>query len=126
MLKIKKYVPAPNKYEIQENVRPLSGKMDKNPRKTLADTIIHQNKREPSPGPATYFSRPKTAGPTMNKNVPEYREHYLNEVEYLSSESPGVGEYNLNYFKIDHIAGPKFNKNKTISRSSSTNLLTKK
>ena len=100
--------------------------MDKNPRKTLADTIIHQNKREPSPGPATYFSRPQTAGPIMNKNVPEYREHYLNEVEYLSSESPGVGEYNLNYFKIDHITGPKFNKNKTISRSNSTNLLTKK
>lgn len=35
--------------------------MDKNPRKTLAETIIHQNKLEPSPGPATYFSRPKTA-----------------------------------------------------------------
>jgi hypothetical protein len=36
VLKIKKFVPAPNKYEIKENPRPLSGKMDKNARKTLA------------------------------------------------------------------------------------------
>jgi hypothetical protein len=73
VLRIKKFIPAPNKYEIKENSRPLSGKMDKNPRKTLAETIIHQNKREPSPGPASYFSRPKTAEPKMNKHVPEYR-----------------------------------------------------
>ena len=63
----------PNKYEIKENSRPLSGKMDKNPRKTLAETIVHQNKREPSPGPASYFTRPKTAEAKLNKHVPEYR-----------------------------------------------------
>lgn len=98
--------------------------MDKNPRKTIADTIIHQNKIEPSPGPATYFSRPKTAEPKMNKNAPEYREHYLNEVEYLSSESPGVGEYNINYFKTSHIASPKYQRAFTSSKSS-TNLTSK-
>lgn len=98
--------------------------MDKNPRKTLAETIIHQNRREPSPGPTTYFSRPKTAGPKLNKNVPEYREHYLNEVEYLSSESPGVGEYNINYLKNDHIVSPKYHK--AFSNSKSAANLTKK
>ena len=95
--------------------------MDKNPRKTIAETIIHQNKREPSPGPASYFSRPKTAGPKMNKNMPEYREHYLNEVEYLSSECPGVGEYNVNYLKSEHIGSPKYHKGFSNSKST-TNL----
>lgn len=94
--------------------------MDKNPRKTLAETIIHQNKREPSPGPASYFSRPKTAEPKLNKNVPEYREHYLNEVEYLSSESPGVGEYNINYLKSDHIASPMYRRGFTTSKSTTS------
>lgn len=119
VLRIKKFVPAPNKYEIKENSRPLSGKMDKNPRKTLAEAIIHQNRREPSPGPASYFTRPRTAEAKINKNAPEYREHYLHEVEYLSSECPGVGEYNVNYVKSDHIASPKYHKAFASSKSTS-------
>ncbi len=47
--------------------------MDKNPRKTLAETIMHQSKREPSPAPTSYFTRPKTAESIINKNVPHYR-----------------------------------------------------
>lgn len=117
VLSIKKFVPAPNKYEIKENQRPLSGKMDKNPKKTMTEAIIYQSKRDPSPGPASYFNRPKTAGAKLNKHGPEHREHYLNEVEYLSSEGPGVGEYNLTYFKRDHVVSPKYHKGITISRS---------
>jgi len=37
-------VPAPNIYDVTIKYRPLSGKMDKNPRKTIADSIIDRNK----------------------------------------------------------------------------------
>lgn len=47
--------------------------MDKNPRKTLAETIIYENKREPLPGPGSYFKRPKTAEPKAGRNPPEYK-----------------------------------------------------
>jgi hypothetical protein len=35
-ISIKKFVPAPNTYEPKIQSRPVSGKMDKNPRKTIA------------------------------------------------------------------------------------------
>ena len=85
VLRIKKCIPAPNAYTIATLDRPLSGKMDKNPRMTLADTIMSKKKKNQSPGPGTYFTRPQTAGCSMNKNAPEYRQHYLHQVEYLSS-----------------------------------------
>jgi hypothetical protein len=44
--------------------------MDKNPRNTLADAILSKSKHDPSPGPASYFSRPKTAGPRLNRKAP--------------------------------------------------------
>jgi hypothetical protein len=78
VLKIKKFIPAPNAYTITSLNRPLSGKMDKNPRTTIADAIIGKKKRQQSPGPGTYFSRPQTADCRINRNVPGYREHYLN------------------------------------------------
>ncbi len=72
-MRIKKCIPAPNAYTIATLDRPLSGKMDKNPRMTLADTIMSKKKKNQSPGPGTYFTRPQTAGCSMNKNAPEYR-----------------------------------------------------
>jgi hypothetical protein len=105
VLKIKKGLPAPNAYSPNSQYRPLSGKLDKNPRRTQADVIIERGKLEKSPGPATYNPRPQTAT-ALNKNGPEQREHYLNEIEYLSAENPGVGEYNLTH--LSHVASPKF------------------
>lgn len=61
----------------------------------------------------------------MSRNIPEHKVHYLNEVEYLSSQSPGVGEYNINYFKTGHVISPKFKKDIAASRSV-TNLSVKK
>lgn len=78
VLYIKKCIPGPSHYQTQPPSRPISGKMDKNPRKTLAETIIDQAKREKQPGPASYFTRPKTADCKNKKAGPEYREHYLN------------------------------------------------
>ena len=69
VLRIKKCIPGPNAYTINTLDRPLSGKMDKNPRMTLADTIISNKKKHQSPGPGAYFTRPQTAGSTSNKNV---------------------------------------------------------
>lgn len=57
--------------------------MDKKPRTTLTDAIYKEQKHQPGPG--AYFTRPKTADSKFNRNAPEYRQHYLNEVEYLSS-----------------------------------------
>ncbi len=87
VLKTKRSIPAPNAYVIQSLNRPLSGKMDK----TAKDTEGSGQVKSQVPGPGAYFKRAQTAGPRINRNVPEYREHYLNEVEYLSAECPGVG-----------------------------------
>jgi|JI9StandDraft_1071089.scaffolds.fasta_scaffold721329_1 hypothetical protein len=83
LLRVKKTIPAPNAYRPQTQTRPLSGKMDKRARTTLTDAILKQQKA--LPGPGAYFTRPKTADCKLNRNVPEHRQHYLNEVEYLSS-----------------------------------------
>jgi len=72
-LRIKRCIPAPNAYTITTLDRPLSGKMDKNPRMTLTDTIMSKKKRKQSPGPGAYFTRPQTANPNVNKHVPEFR-----------------------------------------------------
>ena len=110
VLKIKKNIPSPNYYEIKENYRPLSGKMSKGARKTLVEAVMDKSRADKIPGPGSYFNRPKTAEPKFNRQVSEFREHYLNEVEYLSAENPGVGSYNINYFKNDHISVPKIKK----------------
>jgi hypothetical protein len=52
--------------------------MDKRPRTTLTDVICKQQKK--IPGPGAYFTRPQTADNKINRNAPEYRQHYLNEV----------------------------------------------
>ena len=70
VLKTKKSVPGPNAYTPVAQSRPLSGKMDKRPRATLADTIMSQNKSLRTPGPGSYFTRPKTADTKINRNAP--------------------------------------------------------
>ena len=106
LLKVKKKIPAPNAYHPDYQVRPVSGKMDKKPRKTMTEETIDTSKKDKYPGPGFYDNRPQTADNKFNRNAPEYRQHYLHEVEYLSSECPGVGEYNLS--KQDHVNGPRY------------------
>ena len=65
--------------------------MDRKPRITTTDEKIADSKKNQYPGPGAYKPRPQTAGNKINRNAPEHRDHYLNEVEYLSAEKPGVG-----------------------------------
>lgn len=129
---LKSFVPSPDAYNIVEQNRPLSGKMGKDPRKTIAETIIDKERRAKSPGPATYFLRPKTATSTLGKNPPEFKDHYLNEVEFLAAEAPGVGQYNLEAFQNKNVHTPKFlipnnkSRTRTSQQSSSASNLKKK
>ena len=77
LLRIKKTIPAPNAYTPNDQPRPVSGKMDRKPRKTLTDETIATTKKEQYPGPGAYAPRPQTAGTKINRNAPEYRQHYL-------------------------------------------------
>ncbi|CAM5998963.1 unnamed protein product [Sphagnum balticum] len=103
----KRAIPGPSNYTPLEQQRPLSGKMDKGPRKTVTEAIIDRNRREGSPGPTSYFTRPMTAASPPHRPPPTSKDHYLNEVEYLATEGPGVGQYNVEYFKRDHVQSPK-------------------
>ena len=91
LIKDKQKIPAPNAYNNSTPSRPLSGKMDRKPRKTVTEEAISKQKNEQIPGPGAYLTRPKTADNKINRNMPEHRQHYLNEVEYIASENPGVG-----------------------------------
>ncbi len=73
LLRAKKCVPAPNAYEFSTVDRPLSGKMDKSPRLTQAAAILGSKKKDRSPGPGAYFTRPQTAHPNPSKHTNEYR-----------------------------------------------------
>lgn len=73
LLRAKKSIPAPNAYHPVNEVRPLSGKMDRKPRTTITDEAIAKNKRNQVPGPGAYMTRPQTAGSKFNRNAPEYR-----------------------------------------------------
>lgn len=124
LLRTKKTIPAPNAYNNMPVNRPVSGKMDRHPRTTTTDEAIAKNKKQQIPGPGHYLVRPKTADVKVNRNVPEHRPHYLNEVEYLSAENPGIGEYNLLNDQRQHITSPKFGK--VLRKSTSARVKTEK
>jgi len=78
LLKVKKKIPAPNAYHPDDHPRPVSGKMDRRPRKTMTDETIDISKKDKYPGPGFYDNRPQTADNKVNRNAPEHRQHYLN------------------------------------------------
>lgn len=67
-------------------------------RKTYIDDICDKENRAKTPGPGTYFKRknreedPKKEDENMGAAD---RGTYLDEVEYLASATPGIGEYNI-------------------------------
>ncbi len=70
MLREKAKMPGPGFYKPKDDVRPLSGKIGKNARKTVVDAIFEKCKKENTPGPASYFKRPKSAQVTKTKVCP--------------------------------------------------------
>ena len=77
LLRVKKTIPAPNAYNPDDHPRPVSGKMDRKPRKTMTDEAIATTKKDQYPGPGAYANRPQTADNKVNRNAPGHRQHYL-------------------------------------------------
>lgn len=81
--------------------------MDKKQRLTYSDEVKVLSNKENIPGPGAYFKRPQSAMTQAysRKEEVEKKDHYLNEVEYIASTCPGVGEYNVRVER--HVSSPK-------------------
>lgn len=66
-------------------------------RKTYLDDIIDFENREKRPGPGNYFRKGRNTEEDIKHHAGASVERgtYLDEVEYLAAESPGIGEYNI-------------------------------